>query len=369
MSDDDDDEDEEIANYMQNHLEPKDQSNNTNNTNAASRPSRRGVKQRQTPFQLIGKKGNTEEDILYKFVKYNREAANNHCRDPREPTGKYQKCKCLKILVPTTTTTTTTTTHINATTTANGGVTTTQTDAATAAKNDVDDDNKDLLLYAVATFQLHFGKMNKRDQQIKVMDWMRYALNNTDTPRQAYFIPYLAPPNENDNNDKAGGLLKPLFGHKICQGSLMHLLGIGRFWWSNCRRSLDNHCLPPVHHCVGKMSGRKRRFAEEEESDLIQFMEEIIKRVADPTATKKRPNQTDNIIYYLDPSSWSKRYCYKRYCAQRGKNVLTSADGRNTMEDIPEFPGGSKHCISWSAFQKYWVSNYPRLRVSQVIGR
>jgi hypothetical protein len=69
---------------------------------------------------------------------------------------------------------------------------------------------------------------------------------------------------------------------------------------------------------------------EEEESDLIQFMEAIKKRFADPTATKKRLDQTDHIIYYLAPS-WSKRYCYKRNCAQWGKNVLTCADGRTMV--------------------------------------
>jgi hypothetical protein len=111
--------------------------------------------------------------------------------------------------------------------------------------------------------------------QQKDMDGIRYG---GATSPQPFLLPFVTPPGT------AIACLKEIEGHMICISALLSLLGVGSYWYNNCRTFVNEGTIPR-HGLCGKDLNSKRKFAEEEEEDLKTFMDNL-KLFAKPSATR-----------------------------------------------------------------------------------
>mmetsp|Transcript_21122 Transcript_21122/g.58755 ORF Transcript_21122/g.58755 Transcript_21122/m.58755 type:complete len:98 (+) Transcript_21122:1053-1346(+) len=94
-----------------------------------------------------------------------------------------------------------------------------------------------------------FYNKSKTDQQLIIMDWMRYSNNNDDSSTnnsKKFFVPFLHPV-EVDNEDQTlinfdsvqlEKLLAELSKTRLCRGALGILLDWRRGKWDTCSRHL-----------------------------------------------------------------------------------------------------------------------------------
>jgi hypothetical protein len=242
---------------------------------------------------------------------------------------------------------------------------------------------------AVGLWMVDFNKLEKEGQQCAMMEKIRHAddldkaaphknRRNQNLPKLIYHLPFIMPEDDDEDKDKDsddevgedGANATILNGHRICQSAMMEIIGVRHGWWGTCRKHIQLG-TPPVHRLKGKASNRKRKFAQEEEADLIDYFMEI-KDLGEPSATRfvaekigelsTRDNDVD--VTYLPPS-WSKRNLYQRYAVSRGWDATTN----NIGDVIKSARVGEeqKRLCSWAAFYYYWKSNFPKLRVRRRI--
>ena len=74
-------------------------------------------------------------------------------------------------------------------------------------------------------------------------------------------------------------------------------------------------------------------------------------------------DQEDELIYL--PANMPKRYCYNRYCKDRGYRVKTSCKGTTTLEKMDDHDGEYKDCVTWSFYHNHWKTEFPNLKVNR----
>ena len=86
---------------------------------------------------------------------------------------------------------------------------------------------------SVAFYAIHFAQKKRVDQEAIVAEWIRYT---ADTPRSnlnqghcIFRLPFLDPGGIDDSEQN---LLTKLRAHRMCQSSLMHILDLGRKFWT-----------------------------------------------------------------------------------------------------------------------------------------
>jgi hypothetical protein len=133
-----------------------------------------------------------------------------------------------------------------------------------------DSDPEECGLDAVSRFQLYFGRLKKQQKQLKLINWIRYAeANITGVNKMPYFLPYIVDGEE--ILEEATETYSNLATHKICQGTMMDVLGrAGCDFLKTCRLCVETNQLH-IHGLVGKVSVKRKRFEEGEEPALIDF--------------------------------------------------------------------------------------------------
>ena len=225
-------------------------------------------------------------------------------------------------------------------------------------------DNKDLLLEAVVGYQVYFCGLSRKEQYIKVIEWMRYAgVVIPDHSRKSqhckFRIPFSVGNQMTSPEEKI--LLQDLGKHPVCLSSIMSILNIGRKFYATVKGYHLNNSLPIDPVMMGNRFVHNYSFQDGQEEDLHIFFGNL-KLVAEPSATRFTRELTmrdkDDDAIYL-PSSLSRRDCYRQYCKDRGKLVVTKYHGATELVDIESFDGPRKTCIHWSTFYRFWRKEYP----------
>lgn len=218
------------------------------------------------------------------------------------------------------------------------------------------------LLRATARYMVYFAKKTKVDQQMIVIEWMKYA----GTGIQARFvIPILA-----EDDDELVDL--PIEQSKICRNALLAIIGYSKYFWGTLVDCVGAGTIPS-HGLIGKQSNNS--MDDELETALYMFLSEM-EELAEPTAMRFVRDQTgqldsrdeDDDVLYLAPS-YSKRSLYHRFCYERGWIMSTTSKGttkkslredQDWVENTENEP--SKIC-HWRSFWKFWQQSFPKLRV------
>jgi len=372
-----------------------------------------------TPYQDLKEQkslGLTDEDILERFIDYNR----NLAQEPKciRRTGGIQqplKCSCLSILInPSSASLAHNSnkkqkTSDSSETSAKIGDDVTSHDISEKDNNNASqtcpDIHADTFLESVAQWQVYFGRKSKVEQQIHVIEWMRYVSDgDIRLGKGCFCVPFLRNCNGSirsnvNNKDKSSSSTTSagskraqslddsfafLMNHRICSSALMRLLGVGRNWWATCRQCVKTNSFP-VHGLRGRQSNKQRKFTEEgQEAELIAFMQNLQNEHGIPRSivtsnsyvNKKEKGDGEGEASDSDtsvntrttiiclPSTFTKRECYRKFCRTRGKKVITTRNGATRLEDIPNFfeNGETKSCIAWTTFNTYWKKHFSQLQ-------
>ena len=221
---------------------------------------------------------------------------------------------------------------------------------------------------AVAKFQLYFARLNREDQMMRFIEWMRYAelsraAEKSVEGNKLYLIPYIA---TEETAELCGGSIGTT---KICLSALLRLLGKGFSFQKNVKKFFKAGTRPTLGWKNNK--NRKRKiFNRFEYMELHQYMEQVA-TLAEPSATRYVRDVTnllttrdDNDESLYLPTYMTKRGVYRQYCESRGKRVITAHTGETQLEDISD--DENKECISWTTFHNFWQENFDNLKVCKL---
>lgn len=224
---------------------------------------------------------------------------------------------------------------------------------------------------AVSKYIVMFAKKEKFEQQLTVIEWMRYA-PASDGPRR-FIVPDLRSISEVFSlaQHPHAAAHASIQLEKICDFALMTILGYGlRFWRTVQRHAADG--TAPIHGLTNQPSNNS--MSEETQMNLHLFFAEI-RMHAEPTAMRFVREKTglmterDKEEVDLLPTYFTKRSLYKRYCFEQGWNTRTSSTGtpekQTRREDSVWSSGTPQVIVSWRTFLRFWEHNYPLLRVGK----
>jgi hypothetical protein len=201
----------------------------------------------------------------------------------------------------------------------------------------VEEDVVNPLTLSVARYMVYFSKKQKFDQQMIVIEWIKYA-NREPTNLTPFVVPFLSDDAEdgNGNGNEDGDDNNRVFGSAttICASALLTILGYSRSFWDTCQMCAKKGRIP-THGLTGRDSNR--RMDDELQVDLHVFFLEMME-LAEPRATRfirERTGQlqtrdTEDDLLQLPPYL-SKRGLYRRFCFERGWRVEITAKGKSVQ--------------------------------------
>ena len=219
---------------------------------------------------------------------------------------------------------------------------------------------------SVANYQFYFSNLAYSEQQNRFLEWMKYAAlsPNVQGTRKKYLIPF-SPGNETTNLE-----LDQLFNNNlVCISALLIIFGKKYKFYYRVGQHFNNKTLP-ISQQKNNANASKKIIARGEVDALDHYLRQV-ETLAEPSATRLVREATGNLTIrdnnddtkYL-PSNMSKRGCYRQYCEQRGKKVVTSHDGSCQLYPIDDAEN-VHNCISWYYFHTYWKKFFPQLKVSK----
>jgi hypothetical protein len=221
---------------------------------------------------------------------------------------------------------------------------------------------------AVAEYQLHFGRLNRHDQQCIAIEWIRSSRFHHKGAQKrgmdaslVFAVPFLL-----SEEWSSSEVFDNLRAATICRDALLDLLGWGKMMWTTCLNHARSNTLPG-HKLRGKKTNMKRKWDELYYESLVEHFEDLRKE-AGPIATRfvrEKTGQTttrdDNEKGEYLPTTFSKRQCYYNYCASRGVMVTANNKGTLSVERQP----AALPIPSWTSYRSFWNKEYPDLRVSR----
>lgn len=216
------------------------------------------------------------------------------------------------------------------------------------------------LLLPTAKYMLYFAKKPKKEQQMIVIEWMKYAGTGADA---RFLLPILV------DNDEEVHLPNGI--PKICRNALLTIIGYSRTFWGTLVECVTGNTLPS-HGLEGR--GSNNTIPDELDTDLFAFLSQI-EELAEPTAMRFVREKTGELhtrdeeedVLYLAPS-FSKRSVYNRFCHERGWKVETNPKGvtkkvpRTDEQWVDQGIEPNETC-HWHTFWSYWKKHFPNLRV------
>lgn len=227
---------------------------------------------------------------------------------------------------------------------------------------------------AVSRYMCFFARKPKFEQQMTVIDWIRYAESGNQRHGARYRVPTMRTRADVrhwcfERNQH----LALLEASPICNSALMTILGYGQTFWNTVRKHAHDGSIPS-HGLLGKSSNNA--MTEQMQMELHYFFSEI-ELLAEPTPMRFVREKTglmterDKKDVKLLPSYFSKRSLYRRYCSKQGWNVSFSAKGspnkRKERVDI-EWTILNKEVTdicSWKTFNNFWKVYYASLIVGK----
>ena len=168
----------------------------------------------------------------------------------------------------------------------------------------------DILRKGVASYAFNFGNM-KRDERIKVLRmWYRYAnVESITTSALKYLLPF-------DITDKA--FPEDVDGIKICSGTLIDILGLGRRVWTEVARGHRLGREISSHGLRGLKSNRKIKDHDEVIISLHANFKilkcygevEVMRFLREKTGEVTERDGADDVLYL--PTSMTKRSYHRQ---------------------------------------------------------
>ena len=286
----------------------------------------------RTPYYLINQskshpksKAITDEQLASEFSKYFDSLVNRGCCYSAFDKKKKRQCDCLCVM------------------------------------------QNDLVRHSVCQFAIEFGKCNRYLQQLRLVDWYRYA----------------RPDRQGNQNNKCFLLLLdpkhpvPLDilpeGYKICTNALMALTDTGQGAWKRIINYAKGFLVVERHGLKGQ-SNRKRKPDDpivirlhKHFAILVGYGEVQATRFVREETGELTVRDDDDTSIYLPPTM-AKRYCYRRYCKDNGYKVKTNSSGcveRVKMSDaeLGMEDGTTEYhdCVSWGNYYEFWKEHYSHL--------
>eukprot|EP00536_Pseudo-nitzschia_multiseries_P003616 jgi/Psemu1/8182/gm1.8182_g len=234
--------------------------------------------------------------------------------------------------------------------------------------------DKSIAREAVVLYMVAFFNKSKVDQQLTIMDWLRYTCLEG---KRWFFVPFLNPYEEGGEHDfidedtpEKHAVLAALLQICVCRYAITVLLDWGRRKWETCYRNLDDNTTP-THRLKGKRPNNTMEFDESTiVEDLVSFFDEL-KELGQPQLTRIMRVETgvelrsgEEGVVELPPS-FSKRSIYYRFCHDRGWTVKLKKNSNSVLEVTPvePFERDRKLICSWPYFLKYWDTNFPNINI------
>eukprot|EP00536_Pseudo-nitzschia_multiseries_P006898 jgi/Psemu1/16408/gm1.16408_g len=215
--------------------------------------------------------------------------------------------------------------------------------------------DKSIAREAVALYMVAFFNKSKVDQQLTIMDWLRYTCLEG---KRWFFVPFLNPYEEGGEHDfidedtpEKHAVLAALSQTRVCRYAISVLLDWGRRKWETCYRNLEDNTTP-THGLKGKRPNNTIEFDDSTiVEDLVNFFDEL-KELGQPQSTRIMRVETgvglrdgEEGVVELPPS-FSKRSIYYQFCHDWGWTVKSKKNSNSVLEVTP-----------------YWDTNFPNIKI------
>jgi hypothetical protein len=195
------------------------------------------------------------------------------------------------------------------------------------------------------------------------MEWYRYARLGTE---KANFFQLAF-----DGNLIT--IKKSLHCHKLCQSSMLLVMGISGTRMQRIREASQVGFIPPQHKGKGKVAHNAIRHNDaclvplKAHFDYMMNLGEVrVTRVAatlvDGVAGHPNREDTEDMVYL--PISMGYRNCYKRYMDVLGYRVRSNAKGAISVKEVGD---NGKEFVSLQTYFDFWKSEYPHLKISRPV--
>eukprot|EP00536_Pseudo-nitzschia_multiseries_P016373 jgi/Psemu1/45970/gm1.45970_g len=215
--------------------------------------------------------------------------------------------------------------------------------------------DKSIAREAAALYMVAFFNKSKVDQQLTIMDWLRYTCLEG---KRWFFVPFLNPYEEggehnfiDEDTAEKHAVLAALSQTCVCRYAISVLLDWGRRKWETCYRNLEDNTTP-THGLKGKRPNNTIEFDDSTiVEDLVNFFDEL-KELGQPQSTRIMQVETgvglrDGEEGFVElPPSFSKRSIYYRFCHDRGWTVKLKKNSNSVLEVTP-----------------YWDTNFPNIKI------
>lgn len=223
---------------------------------------------------------------------------------------------------------------------------------------------------AVSKYMVLFAKKEKFEQQLTVIEWLRYC-NLRGSAQRRYIVPDLRSASEVCEliNHPRRVEMARIQLEKVCDYALCTILGYGlRFWRTVQKHAADG--TTPKHGLTDQPSNNS--MGDETQMNLHLFFADIWMH-AEPTAMQFVREKTglmterDREEVESLPTYFTKRSLYRRYCFEQGWNTTTTSTGtpnKKTRRVDDEWKDREQQeIVSWRSFLRFWACHYPLLRV------
>eukprot|EP00536_Pseudo-nitzschia_multiseries_P005712 jgi/Psemu1/13278/gm1.13278_g len=180
---------------------------------------------------------------------------------------------------------------------------------------------------AIALYMVAFFNKSKVDQQLTIMDWLRYT--SADTKKNVL----------------------SLAGTRVCKYAVTVILDWGCRKWETCLKNLEDNTTP-THGLKGKRPNNTQQF---DDSDIVEDLADFfndLKELGQPQSTRIMRVETgvglrdgEEGVVELPPS-YSKRSLYYRFCYDHGWTVRLKKNSNSVLEVTP-----------------YWDTNFANIKI------
>eukprot|EP00536_Pseudo-nitzschia_multiseries_P012308 jgi/Psemu1/31667/gm1.31667_g len=131
---------------------------------------------------------------------------------------------------------------------------------------------------AIALYMVTFFNKSKVNQQLTIMDWLRYT--SADTKRM-FFVPFLNPFDDeeldlvDEDTPHKHAVLAALSQTRVCKYAVTVILDWGRQKWETCLKNLEDNTTP-THGLKGKRPNNTQQFDDSHiVEDLADFFNDL----------------------------------------------------------------------------------------------
>ena len=224
---------------------------------------------------------------------------------------------------------------------------------------------------SVSKYIVFFAKKPKFEQQVTVIEWLRYAPCEAGSRR--FIVPDLRSATEVLElvHRDDGATQASIQVEKVCDYALLTILGYGlRFW-----RTVQKHAADRTSPSHGLTDQRSNNSISDEAQMNLHLLFAEIQMHASPTPMRfireKTGSLTERDREEVDmlPTYFTKRSLYKRYAFEQGWNTTTTSTGtpiKKTRREDSEWESREPtDIVSWRSFCRFWLTYYPLLRISK----